>query len=89
MSSCYKCGRDLTEGQVECEPFCTADEVNPVNFKNEAAELQAEANLAQELQSSAENSLALAKHLDAMGASAAKLIVEYEGRRFLVFVKEL
>jgi hypothetical protein len=28
MSTCWKCGRELPEGQVECEPFCAQDATN-------------------------------------------------------------
>ena len=87
MSSCYKCGKDLPEGQVECEPFCFNDQTS--DFRKDAELLQAEAALVQELEGSTANALALAKHLDTMGAAAAKLEIEYEGRRFLVYVKEL
>ena len=87
MSSCYKCGKDLPAGEVECDPFCVNDLTN--DFKKDAELLQAEAALVQELQHSTENAVALARHLDRMGAAAAKLEIEYEGRRFLVYVKEL
>lgn len=87
MSSCYKCGKDLPDGQVECDPFCVNSPTGSVSKEMDL--LQAEASLVQELQNSTENAVALARHLDNMGAAAAKLEIEINGRRFLIFVKEL
>jgi len=33
MSSCYKCGRDLPDGVVECEPQCPTAGKQPVGEK--------------------------------------------------------
>ena len=35
MSECYKCGRQLTDGQVECDPPCFGNPEEHVQFTDE------------------------------------------------------
>jgi hypothetical protein len=83
--SCYKCGKELPPGQVECEEGCG---VNLFGGPS-PAELEAEAMLARELINGAVGAALVARHLMRMGAASGKLEANVEGRKFLIFVKEL
>jgi hypothetical protein len=85
MSNCYKCGKDLPAGQVECEYGCAVAEGLP----DDSEQLAAEAELAEELHFGAVAARMVAGHLLRMGGNAAKLVVERDGQRVLVFVKVL
>ena len=87
MSNCWKCGKTLPEGQVECEYGCATvlQNIRPPQFED----LQAEAELAQELTCGLVQARSLAVHVDNMGAGAMKLEVEVNGRKYLFFVKRV
>jgi hypothetical protein len=85
MSNCYKCGKDLPDPQVECELGCGHAE----SLRDDSAQLAAEADLAEELHFGEVAARMVAGHLLRMGGNAAKLVVERDGQRVLVFVKVL
>ena len=85
MSTCWKCGRDLPEGQVECEDVCRPPKLPTFA---EAAALN-EPSIAGELDRGIAAALLVAKHLEEMDAATARMEVELNGVKYLVFVKRL
>ena len=95
MSNCFKCGKELPEGQVECEYGCDGktprilDEDEMSKAIQELNDLAAEAELAQVLEDGTTAFAAAARHLREMGAGSGRQIVDIEGEKYLVFVKRL
>ena len=87
MSTCWKCGHAVPEGQTECE-VCAAG-LRRLDMRPTSAELEAEAALAVELKAGDEAFAAAAQHLERMGAGAAQMTVKLASGEYLVFVKRL
>ena len=77
MSTCWKCGKDLPPGQVECE-FC------------DGTEAAASHELEREFKSADEAVQAIIEHLENMGASKCTMSVTTpSGDRFVVTVTRI
>ena len=98
MNTCWKCGQELPEGQVECEDGCQPQALRELmamspsgmaRTQKELADLAAEAELASILKEGHDAAEGLVRHLINMGAGCARVNVELNGEKFLVFVKRL
>ena len=77
MSSCWKCGRELPEGQVECEYGC-----GPIAIEERA--------LGAELKTGDDAAEALARHVHRMGAAKFQRSVRVaDGAHYLVAVSKV
>ncbi|HTB85998.1 MAG TPA: hypothetical protein VK742_20300 [Candidatus Sulfotelmatobacter sp.] len=79
MSNCWKCGKPLPEGQVECEYGCAG-----------GGELDAQTQeLAKELKTGHIAAFALAMHLQKMGAANCRRMVQIGDEKYLVSVERI
>lgn len=74
MSNCWKCGRELPDGQTECEDACPG---------SDAAQ---DLDLDRELNRGAAAAQALAKHLEDMGAGKFQTAVSLNGEIYDVTI---